>query len=189
MLTNRVLTSTSGLLMAMMVATAPAQSQPDDNVTVNVVEEGRGVYTLKGSFTVPNESSSSVWKVLTGYAQMGDFMPSVRTSIVKKEGSDSILVCQETTSWFLAIPKKTRVLLQVQEEPGTRIDFTDVAQHDFEHFKGSWQVESTAGGTRVAYEANAKPKIYLPVWGKSIGLDMVRSMMRDLRKEILRRPV
>lgn len=187
MRTNRALTYTSGLLLAMMVATAPAQSQPEDNVAVNVVEEGRGVYTLKGSFTVPT-GTSSVWKVLTDYGQLGEFIPSVRSSIVKKEGSESILVSQETTSYFLTIPKKTRVLLQVQEDPGSRIDFTDVAQQDFEHFKGSWQVEKTAAGTRVEYEANAKPKIYLPIWGKSVGLDMVRGLMRDLRKEILRRP-
>lgn len=188
MLTNRFLTLMSGLFMVLMVASAPANAQPDSNVTVNVVEEGRGVYTLRGSFTVPNDAPS-VWKVLTGYGQMGDFMPAVRTSVVKKEGSDSILVCQETTSWFLAIPKKTRVLLQIQEDPCNRIDFTDVAQHDFDHFKGSWQVERTASGTRVNYEANAKPKIYLPIWGRSIGLDMVKSMMSDLRKEIMRRPI
>lgn len=188
MLANRTLTYTSGLLMAMMVATAPAQSQPDDSVKVNVAEEGRGVYTLRGSFTVQAEPSN-VWKVLTDYGQMGDFIPSVRTSVVKKEGTDSILVSQETTSWFLAIPKKTRVMLQVQEAPFDRIDFVDVAQHDFEHFKGSWQVEKTANGTRVDYTASAKPKIYLPVWGRSIGLDMVKGLMRDLRKEIIRRPV
>lgn len=188
MLTNRALSYASGLLVAMMVTTAPALSQPDDTVMVNVVEEGKGVYTLRGSFTVPAESST-VWKVLTDYGQLGDFIPSVRSSILKKEGTDSILVSQETTSWFLAIPKKTRVVLQVQEDPGSRIDFVDVAQQDFEHFKGRWQVERTALGTRVEYEASAKPKIYLPVWGRSIGLDMVKSLMRDLRKEIIRRPV
>lgn len=188
MLANRTLTYTSGLLMATMVATAPALSQPDDSVTVNVSEEGRGVYTLRGSFTVPAEPSN-VWKVLTDYGQMGDFIPSVRTSVVKKEGSDSILVAQETTSWFLAIPKKTRVMLQVQEEPYDRIDFTDVSQQDFEHFKGSWQVERQGNATRVDYVACAKPKIYLPVWGRSIGLDMVKGLMRDVRKEILRRPI
>lgn len=188
MLTNRALTYASGLLMALMVAIAPAHSQPDDTVMVNVVEEGRGVYTLKGTFTVPAEATS-VWKVLTDYGQMGEFIPSVRTSVLKKEGTDSILVSQETTSYFLSIPKKTRVVLQVQEEPTNRIEFVDVAQQDFEHFKGSWQVERTATGTRVEYEANAKPKIYLPVWGRSIGLDMVRGLMRDLRKEIMRRPI
>lgn len=188
LLTNRALTPTFGLLLATMVATAPAVAQPDDNVMVNVVEAGKGVYTLRGSFTVPAETPS-VWRVLTDYGQMGDFIPSVRTSLVKKEGTDSVLVCQESTSYFLAIPKTMRVLLQVQEDPYHRINFVDVAQHDFEHFKGSWQVEKTASGTRVEYEANAKPKIYLPVWGKSIGLDMVKGLMRDLRQEILRRPL
>ncbi len=187
MLTNRALTYASGLLVATILTAAPAAAQ-DDNVTVNVVEEGRGVYTLRGSFTVPAETPN-VWRVLTDYGQMGDFIPSVRTSVVKKEGTDSILVCQESTSYFLAIPKKMRVLLQVQEDPYNRINFVDVAQHDFDHFKGSWQVEKTAAGTRVEYEANAKPKIYLPVWGKSIGLDMVKGLMRDLRKEIMRRPL
>ncbi|HEY9854627.1 MAG TPA: SRPBCC family protein [Stenomitos sp.] len=188
MLTNRTLTYASGLVMATMVATAPANALPDDNVTVNVAEEGRGVYTLRGSFTVPAEPSN-VWKVLTDYGQMSDFIPSVRSSIVKKDGTDSILVSQETTSWFLAIPKKTRVMLQVQEDPFNRIDFVDVSQQDFDQFKGSWQVEKTASGTRVDYVASAKPKIYLPVWGRSIGLDMVKGLMRDLRKEIMRRPI
>lgn len=176
-----------GIALGLLVSLASTPARANDGVVVNVAETGNGVYSVKGSFTVPAQSAT-VWKVLTDYDQLGNFIPSVKSNVVKKCSGDTFLVAQETTSWIMAIPKKTRVLLQLSENPHNRIDFQDVGQHDFDHFKGSWKIENTPDGTRVEYEASAKPKIYLPVWGGSLMHDTVKGQLSNLKKEIIRRP-
>lgn len=182
---KRPLALLSGILLGLAIATAPA-AIADDGVKVNVVEEGNGVFVVKGSFSV-SAGTAPVWKVLTDYDQLGSFVPSVKSSIVKPLGPDAMLVAQESTARFMGISKTMKVLLQTQEAPQSRIFFTDVGLKDFEHFIGSWTVETTAQGSRVDYVASAKPRIYLPVWGGSIMHDMVKGQLTHLKKEILRR--
>lgn len=183
---KRPIAQLTGIFLGVLLATAPA-AIANDGVLVNVVEPGKGAYEVKGSFVVPAQASL-VWKVLTDYDQLGAFIPSVKSNIVSKPAPDTVMVAQESTTRFMAIPKTMRVLLQLQEAPQSRIDFADVAQNDFEHFKGSWKIEQTPEGTRVEYVASAKPRIYLPVWGGSLMHDMVKGQLTHLKKEILRRP-
>lgn len=171
------------LLFAMFVA--PTQAQPDSSVQVSVAERESGLYIVTGSFVVP-AAGADAWKVLANYDQLGSYIPSMKSSIVKR-GIPGLFVAQETTAYFLSIPRTTRVVLQIDEEAGSEISFTDVALEDFELFKGSWKLKSRDGYTQVSYDASAKPKINLPFWGKSIFTGTVRSLLTDLRNEILRR--
>ena len=184
---KRPLALLSGILLGLAIAAAPA-AIADDGVKVNVVEEGNGVFLVKGSFTVPSDASSAAWAVLTDYDKLGSFVPSVKSSVVKQLGPDAMLVSQESTARFMAINKTMRVLLQTQEAPQSKIHFTDVGLKDFEHFIGNWTLERTAQGTLVGYVASAKPRIYLPIWGGSIMHEMVKGQLTSLKKEILRRP-
>lgn len=164
----------------------PVQAQPESSVQVSVSEGDNGLYLVKGTFTVPSDGANA-WKVLANYDQLGAYIPSMKSSIVKKQGMPGLFVAQETTAYFLSIPKTTRVVLKIDEAPGTEINFTDVALEDFELFKGTWKLKSQEGITQVSYDASAKPKMSLPFWGKNIFTDTVRSLLTDLRKEIIRR--
>lgn len=177
----------TGFVLGLLVAVAPA-ALANDGVTVNVAEEGNGVFIVKGSFTVPAGASSVAWEVLTDYDKLGAYVPSVKSSVIKQLGPDAMLVSQESTARFMGISKTMRVLLQTQEAPQSKIHFTDVGLKDFEHFIGNWTVEHLAQGTRVDYVASAKPRIYLPIWGGSIMHEMVKGQLTNLRKEIMRRP-
>lgn len=173
----------TAILLSLMVL--PAMAQPEHAVQVSVTEGDDGVYMIKGTFAVPIERTYA-WKVLANYDQLGSYIPSMRSSIVKR-GMPGLFVAQETTAYFLSIPKTTRVVLRIDEEPGTEINFTDVALEDFELFKGTWKLKSQDGCTQVSYDASAKPKMSIPYWGTNIFLDTVRSLLTDLRKEIVRR--
>jgi carbon monoxide dehydrogenase subunit G len=176
----------ASICLGVLLAMAPA-ARANDGITVNVTEEGNGVFVVKGSFTVPS-GAGTVWEVLTDYDKLGSYVPSVKSSIVKQLSPDAMLVSQESTARFMAITKTMRVLLQTQEAPRNRIFFTDVGLKDFEHFIGNWTIERDAQGTRIDYVASAKPRIYLPIWGGSIMHDMVKGQLTSLKKEILRRP-
>ncbi len=183
---SRPVTRMAPICLALWLAMA-AGALAMDGVHVNVAELGNGIYSVRGSFTV-QAPAPTVWRVLTDYDQLGSFVPSVKSSIVKKPAPNTIVVAQESTTQFLAISKTMRVLLQLQEEPHERIDFADIGLQDFEHFAGSWMLQPADDGIRVDYMANAKPRIYLPFWGGSIMHDMVKGQLTHLKKEMLRRP-
>ncbi|MBO9540727.1 SRPBCC family protein [bacterium] len=175
-----------GFCLILLGAGVPAFAGPEETPTAQVAEDGRGVYTVKGSFTVAAPPSLA-WSVLSGYDQLGERIPSMRSSVIKRSGPTSALVAQESTVYVLAFPKRLKVLLQVDEEPERRIDFEDTAREDFEVYYGSWQLEKIPGGTRVDYVANARPRMNVPFFGKSFFLDTVKGLLGDLRREMLRR--
>lgn len=180
------MTVATTICLGALLATAPV-ARANDGVSVKVIEEGNGVFVVRGSFTVPT-GSEPVWDVLTDYDKLGTYVPSVKSSVVKQLSPDAMLVAQESTARFMAVSKTMRVLLQTQQAPRSKIFFTDVGLKDFEHFIGNWTIETDAQGTRIDYVASAKPRIYLPIWGGSIMHDMVKGQLTNLKKEILRRP-
>jgi carbon monoxide dehydrogenase subunit G len=171
--------------LILLGAPAPALAGTEDGPTAQVAEDGRGVYTVKGSFTVAAPPALA-WSVLSGYDQLGNYIPSMRSSIVKRSGPNSALVAQESTVYVFSFAKRMKVLLQVSEEPGRRIDFEDVGKTDFELYQGAWQIEQTPGGTRVDYVASARPRLNLPFFGKGLFLDNVKDLLGDLRRVIQR---
>ncbi|HEY9898215.1 MAG TPA: SRPBCC family protein [Pantanalinema sp.] len=182
----RALIGGLGFCLILLGAIAPALGGSEDSPTAQVAEDGRGVYTVKGSFTVAAPPALA-WSVLSDYDQLGERIPSMRSSVVKRSGPTSALVAQESTVYVLAFPKRLRVMLQVTEDPERRIDFEDVAREDFEVYQGAWQLEKTPGGTRVDYVASARPRINVPFFGKSLFLDTVKGLLGDLRREMMRR--
>lgn len=183
----RPLTILTGLVLALLVVTASA-ARATDGISVHVVEESKGIFVVRGSFSVPAPYAPAAWSVLTDYDKLGSIVPSVKSAVVKAIGPNAYLVSQESTARFMGVSKTMRVLLQTQEAPQTKIHFTDVGLNDFEHFIGNWTLTQTEQGTRVDYVASAKPRIYLPIWGGSIMHDMVKGQLTSLKKEILRRP-
>jgi carbon monoxide dehydrogenase subunit G len=172
--------------LAAVLALSPAAVAGDrDAVTVDVVDRG-GVFSVTGHFTVaaPDERT---WRVLTDYDRFGAFIPTMRSNTVERTGPRSALVEQETTTTFLAFSKTNRVVLKVDEEPYKQLRFTDVSGRDFEVYRGAWRLTSRAGETRVDYQADAKPRFMPPTIGPSIMTRTVRSLLEDLRNEVLRR--
>lgn len=168
-------------LLALAAATGAAASA----VAVRV-EEARGVYTVQGGFSV-SAPDDRVWRVLTDYSRLGNFIPTVRSSTLRRTGPRSVLVAQDTTTTFLAVSRTTRVVLQIDETPFQRLDFTDVSGRDFALYRGAWKIERAGGETRVGYTATAKPRFIPPLVGASLMQDAVTRLLEDLRTEVLRR--
>lgn len=183
---ERALIGGLGFCLILLGAIAPALGGLEEGPIAQVAEDGRGAYTVKGSFTVAAPPALA-WSVLSDYDQLGDHIPTMRSSVVKRSGAGTALVAQESTVYVLSFPKRLRVLLQVTEEPERRIVFEDVGREDFESYRGVWQLERTPGGTRVDYEASARPRITVPFLGKTLFLETVRGLLGDLRREMLRR--
>src|SRR4030095_5493589 len=124
------------------------------------VSEDRGVYTVSARFVVAGAADTAV-AVLTDYERIPEFMPGVKTSVVRERHGDRVLVEQDALSKFLLFSKRVHLLLEVRQA-GRRVRFRDIAADSFTRYEGGWQVTDERGSTVVAYELTAAPAFAVP---------------------------
>lgn len=197
MSTRRVLARRAGTLLAfsclglasLAIApriSGPAAAQGNGDIAVGITEDRDGTYRVVS--VIPVEASRKVaWEVLTDYNHMAEFLPSIRYSQVKSRRPDGLLLVQEVSGRFLFFTRSLRVILEVLEEPMSRITFKDVSGEDFYLYAGSWQIGEDPEATEIRYRSKVKPRVQVPVIGRELFLDSIRTMLGALRTEIIRR--
>jgi len=137
----------------------PAMAVPQSDPPVTVAEDN-GVYSVAGTFTVPQPGSFAL-AALTDYAQIPRFMPEVRTSNVLERADDRAVVEQEAVARFMMFSKRVHLVLEVHEDRGT-IRFRDRCGKSFAHYEGVWTIAERDGQTHVTYELSANPSFDVP---------------------------
>ena len=162
-----------------------AATMEDRPLQLSVSEDG-GAYTVSARFDVGGTADSAM-AVLTDYERIPQFMPGVKTSIVRERNRDRVLVEQDALSKFLLFSKRVHLLLEVRQE-GRRIRFRDIAGASFTRYEGGWQVTDDHGTTVVSYELTAAPAFAVPapVLRRLLKRDSAE-MVTQLRREIARR--
>ena len=161
--------------LAPMEATAQ-----DPSVTVR---ESNGAYFVAARFTVP-ASSSIVRDVLTDYASIPRFMPSVRTSRVVDRREAHVRVEQEAVSNYLMFSKRIHLVLDVEEHADV-IRFRDLCKKSFVLYEGAWTMEVRDGHTELTYELTADPAFSVPAFVLRKLLDRdAHLLIEGLRAEI-----
>ena len=124
--------------------------------------------------------------IYSGIGGQMDFMPGVKTSIVRERNRDRVLVEQDALSKFLLFSKRVHLLLEVRQE-GRCIRFRDIAGVSFTRYEGGWQVTDDHGTTVVSYELTAAPAFAVPapVLRRLFKRDSAE-MVTQLRREIAR---
>lgn len=157
-------------------------------VTVSLKMPGPRAYAVDGSFSVV-AASSTAWEVLTDYEHLGSFVPDLKSSVVRERRPGRVLLDQEAVGRFLLFARSVRVLLEVIEEPMSRLSFRDVLGRDFETYGGRWTLLAGPDGfTRVSYRLEAVPKISAPgVVTRAALKRAARRLLDQVRQETLRR--
>ena len=145
------------LIMFSGAATPMAAANDDPPVTVT---EGRGLYSVAATFTVP-QAPSFVFAALTDYAQIPRFMPEVHTSNVLERTDTHTVVEQEAVARFMMFSKRVHLVLEVHDDSGT-IRFRDRCGKSFARYEGVWTVAERDGKTHVTYQLSAKPSFDVP---------------------------
>src|SRR4051794_31311082 len=91
-------------------------------LSMELKDLGQGMYRLEGHFAV-RSSRSDVWGVLTDYNHIDHFVSSLRRSEVKEAVPGRVLLEQVALGRVLIFSRHIRVLLEVNEEPFSRIRF------------------------------------------------------------------
>lgn len=158
-----------------------------DEVSV-VLKEKEGVYFLEGRFFV-KAPLQAAWEVLVDYDHIGEFVSSIRKSVVKERRGDYLLLEQAArASFFFLFSKNIYVLLKVREEPYRRIDFEDISHKDFAFYKGSWAIKENDKGLEIFYATQASPRFNSPSFIAKRGfVKSAKSLLSEVRLEIFRR--
>jgi ribosome-associated toxin RatA of RatAB toxin-antitoxin module len=179
--------SAAALAAALALATAAAAAAPAGPVQLRLVRRPDRQYEVQGLFFVP-ASTTAVWGVLTDYARIPRFVPSMKSSrLVERRADGSELVAQTAIGRFLFLRKRARVLLEVRRD-GDRLLFRDLSREDFDEYRGRWEVQASPGGSLVIYRLVAVPRFYAPSFLMKGALrDAARDLLTRVRAEILRR--
>lgn len=135
------------------------------HVDVDVKPLGDRQRQITAKIQLPSEIEK-VWKILTDYEALSDFIPNLAKSRLLKHPSSGIRLEQVGTQKFLGFNFCARVVLDLIEHFPKEISFRMV-EGDFKDFYGSWLLEpygqGEQQGTNLFYTIFIWPKLTMPV--------------------------
>lgn len=159
---------------------AASESLP---MTLAFSDEG-GHLKVEGSFFVDADPAVA-WGVLTDYAQIPEFVHSMKVSSVQSRDGNELVVKQEGEGGFLFFTQRIHLLLNVHEDPQKSITFTDTNHKDFDFYQGTWTLNpsSIGYGLEVIYTLDAQEHFGAPAF--LVG-DSIHGSMKDLLESVRR---
>ncbi|GAX34263.1 SRPBCC family protein [Nodularia sp. NIES-3585] len=136
---------------------------PDVAVKVEKIAERQRQITAKIQIPQPVER---IWKVLTDYEALSDFIPNLAKSSLLKHPHGGIRLEQIGSQRLLKFNFCARVVLDLEECFPKEINFSMV-EGDFKGFSGSWCLEPYSqgedSGTTLCYTIRVWPKLTMPI--------------------------
>ena len=173
------------LLCLLLVFALPAMAQPAlPEVTVKRVDAaGEQVFDVAASGTV-KASPQHVWKVLTDYESMPEFVPDLKTNKVMARSGNRVTIEQAGVARFLFLSRTINLQVQATEEPITSIDIS-LIKGDMKVYACRWEMTALPdGGTRISYTGKMVPKFYVP---GMLGSNIIRRDIERMMRAVLER--
>ncbi|MEH2438212.1 MAG: SRPBCC family protein [Nostoc sp.] len=148
-------------------------------VQIEKIAERQRQITAKVQIPQPVEQ---IWKVLTDYEALPDFLPNLAKSRLIEHPNGGIRLEQVGSQRLLSFNFSARVVLDLEEYFPKEINFRMV-EGDFKGFSGSWCLEPYSFGeyvgTNLCYTIQVWPKLTMPV-----GI-IENRLSKDLRSNLL----
>jgi ribosome-associated toxin RatA of RatAB toxin-antitoxin module len=173
------------LLCLLFVFAMPAMAQPAlPEVTVKRVDAaGEQAFEVSASGTV-RSAPLQVWKVLTDYESMPEFVPDLKRNKVMSRTGNRVIIEQSGVARFLFLSRRINLVVQAAEEPTTAIDITLVTG-DMKVYSCRWEMTALPdGGTRITYTGKMVPKFYVP---GMLGSNIIRRDIERMMTAVLAR--
>ena len=159
----------------------PLDSADHSQIEVQVEKIAERQRQITAVIHIPT-SVEKVWKILTDYEALPDFIPNLAKSRLLEHPTGGIRLEQVGSQSLLNFKFCARVILDLEEFFPKLINFKMV-EGDFKGFSGSWSLEpcSLNGdlGTKLSYRIQVWPKLIMPI---SI---IERRLSRDLKSNLL----
>ena len=173
--------STALLCCALLAAAQPAVAAVPEVTARRVDSGGDHVFEVDASGTV-RASPAAVWKVLTDYERMPEFVPDLATTRVVSRTGNRVILEQSGVARFMFLSRTINLVVQAHEVPMQTIDISLVTG-DMKAYDCRWRITPLPdGGTRVDYSGQMVPKFYVPgmLGSNLIKRDITRMMQAVL---------
>ena len=145
----------------------PTDIDPNILETVTVTSEklqGRQ-RRITAEIAIP-QTIENVWRVLTDYEHLADFIPNLAKSRRLPDEDGKIRIEQIGSQCLFNLKFCARVVLQMQEQFPQCIGF-EMVEGDFKGFNGAWKLAETSvegeAGTVLTYELLVLPRLTMPI--------------------------
>ena len=158
---------------------------PKLEVAVNRIEiDGQKMYEVDATGTVA-APLPKVWKILTNYERMADFVPDMESCKVLSRNGNEVTIEQFGVARFLFMTRAIHLVVRATEQPMSSIDIALVSG-DMKHYESHWELIPVpeTGGTRVVYSGRLMPNFYVP---GILGAKMVRGDIERMMGAVLAR--
>lgn len=144
--------------------------------------DGSMLYQIASSGTVA-ASPAAVWRVLTDYNRMADYVPDLKSARVVARDGDKVILEQHGAARMLFFSRDIHLIVEVHEQAPHRIDVS-LIDGDMKVYRCSWEISAVAatGGSRISYNASIEPKFYVP---GLVGTSMVRKDIAKMMSAVL----
>jgi ribosome-associated toxin RatA of RatAB toxin-antitoxin module len=161
-----------------------AQARNLDVRVERVHTDAGGVYEVNARGEVA-AAPAAVWRILTDYDRMDEFVPDLRSAKVLSRSGDEATIEQVGVARMLFFSRDIRLVVQAREQPITQIDIS-LVDGDMRVYRCTWQLVPVAqtGGTRVLYSGTLAPKFYVP---GMIGSNLIRGDIEKMMAAVLQR--
>jgi len=163
----------------------PKIDPPKLDVSVRRVEQdSMHVYEVDATGTV-QAPPAIVWKVLTTYERMDEFVPDLESCKVLSRNGNEVIVEQFGTARFLFMSRSIHLVVRATETPMTSIDIALISG-DMKHYESHWELIPVpeTGGTRIVYSGKLAPNFYVP---GILGSKMIRGDIERMMGAVLTR--
>ena len=162
-----------------------APARPAVDVSVERVDtDGDRVYQVSARGNVA-AAPATVWRILTDYERMAEFVPGLHSTRVLARSGNQAIVEQRGVAHFLFFRRSIRLLVQVHEQPMSRIDIS-LVDGDMLIYNCTWRLVPMreTGGTQIVYSGALAPKFYVPAM---LGANLIRADIADMMAAVLAR--
>ncbi|MGK5058346.1 SRPBCC family protein [Janthinobacterium sp. LB2P49] len=179
------------LMLCTVVTPAAAQAQMQaprlDRLKVDVKRievDGKHMYEVDASGSV-QAPLASVWKTLTTYERMNEFVPDLSSCRVLSRNGNEVIIEQQGMARFLFMNHAIHLVVRATETPFTAIDIALISG-DMRHYESRWNLYAIpeTGGTRIVFSSRLMPGFYVP---GMLGTTMIRGDIERMMAAVLAR--
>ncbi|KHA78071.1 cyclase/dehydrase [Janthinobacterium lividum] len=174
-------------MLCAVPATALAQATRLDRLKVDVKRievDGQRMYEVDASGSV-QAPPASVWKTLTTYERMHEFVPDLSSCRVLSRNGNEVIIEQQGMARFLFMNHPIHLVVRATETPFTAIDIALISG-DMRHYESRWNLYPIpeTGGTRIVFSSRLMPGFYVP---GMLGTTMIRGDIERMMAAVLTR--
>lgn len=134
---------------------------------------------------VVQAAPAAVWKTLTNYERMTEFVPDLSACRVLSRNGNEVVIEQQGVARFLFMSNPIHLVVRAMEKPMTSIDI-DLISGDMRHYEARWTLTPLpdTGGTRILFSSRLIPGFYVP---GMLGTTMIKGDIERMMTAVMAR--